>query len=523
MRRLPLICCALSAAAAAPAFANYADDTGYSQLAAELGAAIPTGNGVGMTQVEATPAPGAYMPEAGFGTFAGSGYWTGRVFTAKSGSAAFSDHAFHVAEHLYGHVTDQAFGRATMSTSVVNVNGWDANKWGSDFLSPSGQAPVVETQAVQNHSWVNDATASNANAIKDLVRRQDFSINRDNYVCCVGLNNGSLSPVNDMWASAYNVISVGLTNGEHSRGTTTSDMDGPGRRKPEIVAPLDATSFSTGYVSSAAALLREKADLINTANARKSKTLKAVLLAGATKDEFPNWEKSTTHPIDSVFGAGELNIYNSYFILAGGEQAANSFSGRPFMAWDNNSLAVGNTADYRLNIPAGMYGVELSAFIVWNRTLTNTSPTGFTLQPDSLINFDLTLFRDPAAGGAAVTIDSSLSTIYNLEHVWKKNLPAGNYRLNVSRGNGTVHDYSIAWRLTVAPQIVQTTFQFNGGNLDFTFEGLLPGQPYKFQSSPDLASWTDLDSFTATGTGRTFVTPRPPGSRMFFQLQPVLP
>ncbi|HWB04377.1 MAG TPA: hypothetical protein VG796_15210 [Verrucomicrobiales bacterium] len=521
MPRFRLICCVFSAATALPAFGNYADDTGYNQLKAELGAALPTGNSVGMTQVEATPATAAYLPEAGIGTFAGTGYWTGKSFTAKSGPGILSDHAFFVGEHLYGSNTDPDRWRASMSPAVVNIDNWNANDWQSGFLSPGGQAPVVETKAVQNHSWVNDATAANAITIRDLVRRQDFSVNRDNYVCCVGLNNGESTPINDVFASAYNVISVGRSDGIHSRGTTTSDMDGAGRRKPEIVAPLDATSFATPYVSSAAALLREKADLINTANARKAKTLKAVLLAGATKGEFPLWEKSATHPIDSIFGAGELNVYNSYFILDGGEQPAGAATARPDMAWDNQSLNAAGTADYRLTVPAGMYGAELSAFIVWHRTLTNTTPPLFTLQPDSLVNFDLTLLRDPSAGGAAVTLDSSTSTLYNIEHVWKKNLPAGNYRLRVSRGAGSAHDYSIAWRLMNLPHQPLITFAFNGANIDFTFTGLLLEQPYKFQSSADLSAWTDLTSFTATAVSRTFSTPRPAGARAFFRLLPV--
>ena len=30
--------------------------------------------------------------------------------------------------------------------------------------------------------------------------------------------------IGGMWASAYNVLAVGVTSGDHSRGTTTSDM-----------------------------------------------------------------------------------------------------------------------------------------------------------------------------------------------------------------------------------------------------------------------------------------------------------
>ncbi len=533
--------CPLLLLTALPAAANYPDETGYTRLKSELGAALPTGAGVGMTQVEGGPA-GSYMPQAGTGTFAGTDFWTGKIFTAKHGATTFSDHAYRVAQYMYGDATALPTYNSSMCPGVVDVDGYAANAWAfasNSFLAPTAErvAPLVESRAVQNHSWIYDADPgeillpgqSPSVTVNDLVRRQDFSIDRDNYVCCVGLNNGPASACPDLFAAAYNVISVGLTNGLHSRGGTTSDMDGPGRRKPEIVSPTDpvlsGTSFSTGYVSSAAGLLLEKASVMITNNARHTKTIKAVLLAGATKDEFPGWSKTTTHPIDAVFGAGELNIYNSYHILDGGEQPANHAAGRPYSGWDYHSLLAPATADYRLNIPAGTYGVELSAFLVWHRTLadSNNSPSIFTLAPNELANYNLTLFRDPAAGGAAVTIDSSNSTLYNLEHVWKKDLPAGNYRLRVSRTSGASQEFAIAWRLTTAPHQPQPEVTTEGNNFTFTFPGLLAGQPYKFQSSPDIATWTDIESFTATGPTATRVLARPDTSRLLYRLLPVLP
>lgn len=520
----------LLAASAVPCLGNYADDTGFNQLKAELGAAMLTGNSVGVSHVETSflvDGVVSYLPQAGSGTFPGAGYWDGKSFTAKGGAGGFSDHAYNVAARYYGITTDPDVYRASMAPAIVDVDCWNATNWSGDFLAPgpTRAAPVVEIRAVQNHSWISYADAATTATTNDMLRRQDYSINRDGYVCCVGVNNGATTTTPDLLAAAYNVISAGLTNGDHSRGPTTSDMDGPGRRKPEIVAPLEVTSFSTAYVSSAAVLLREKANMINTANARKPKTLKAVLLAGATKDEFPAWSKTAAHPIDAIYGAGELNIYNSYQILNGGEQPANNAAGRPYRAWDNQSLSPGGTADYRLNIPAGMYGVELSAFAVWHRTLTNITPVGFTLTPDTLVNFDLTLFLDPAAGGAAVTIDSSISTLYNMEHVWKRDLPAGNYRLRVSRNAaaGTTQDFTIAWRLSTAPHNPAPQMQSSGGNLNFTFPGLIPGQPYSFQSSPDFAAWTDIHNFTAASSTEMWATVKPPASRLFYRLLPVLP
>ena len=511
--------------------AGYADETGYTKLKTELGAAMPTGSGVDMTQVEGGPA-GIYMPQAGSGTFAGTGFWAGKTFTAKSGASTFFDHAYLVAQYMYGDNTNFPGSNSSMSPGVVNVDCYTSTYWLDEFLAPTALqlAPAVENRAVQNHSWVYDArpeVIGEAAYVNGMVRRQDFSINRDNYVCCAGLNNGPASAVPDIFASAYNVISVGLTNGLHSRGGTTSDMDGPGRRKPEIVSPTNpedaATSFSTGYVSSAAGLLLAKANLINTANARHTKTIKAVLLAGATKDEFPGWARTATDPIDAIYGAGELNIYNSYQILNGGEQPANDGNGRPNAGWDYHSLTAGGTADYRLNIPAGLYGVELSAFIVWHRTPTDGPGTGFVPQNDPLINFNLALLRYPAAGGAAVTIDSSTSTLYNLEHVWQRNLPAGNYRLSVSRTAGLDHDYAIAWRLTTAPHQPQPQMVTSANTFDFTFPGLLTGQPYKFQSSSDMVTWTDIESFTASGPVATRVVLRTSAPRLLYRLLPVLP
>lgn len=526
--------CTFLVLSALPAAAGYADDTGYTQLKAELGAAMLTGAGVDMTQVEGThPSfPTAYMPQAGSDTFPGTGFWAGKSFTAKSGAALYAEHAYRVAQYMYGDNTPFPGSNSSMCPGVVDVDGFKAANWADEFLAPLPLqlAPATEFRDVQNHSWVSDASAAGAAYYRDLIRRQDFSINRDNYVACVGLNNGSLTPIPDIFAAAYNVISVGLTNGEHSRGTVTSDMDGPGRRKPEIVSPTDAdliaTSFSTGYVSSAAGLLRAKANVINTANARNPKTIKAALLAGATKDEFPAWAKAATHPLDTVFGAGELNVYNSYHIMNGGEQPAGGMGGLPYFGWDVHSLNANTSTEYRLNIPAGMFGVELSAFIVWHRTPTDDPLVpGFSLANTALVNYDLLLQRHPAAGGAAVTIDSSSSTLYNLDHVWKKNLTAGNYRLRVTRAStaGPAHEYAIAWRLTAAPHLPQPQMTTTGSNFNFTFPGLITGHPYKFQSSPNMTTWTDIESFTAPGPVVTRIIPKPAVPRLLYRLLPVLP
>ena len=533
MRPSLLLCLAGASLPVPWARADYQEDTGFKRLQAELGAAIPDGTGVSVTQVEAAlPNPpfgvNAYIPQAAASdaSFTATGLFDGKTFNPKSGAGAASFHAVEVGSLFYGIDTALGNNPPSMSPGIVDVNFWEANSYMNTVLSPSGLEPVAETRAAQCHPWIYDsANSSQAPTVRDYVRRMDYAINRDNFVSVVGLNNGPTSVVPDMWASGYNVISAGLTNGEHSRGGVTSDMDGPARRKPEIVAPLTATSHAAGYIAGAAALLRQKADQIGTVNARKNRTIKAVLLAGATKEEFPAWSRTATDPIDAIYGAGELNIYNSYMILNGGEQPAGQTTGRPFMAWDYNSMSGNGSTEYRINIPAGQYGAELSAFIVWHRTPTDTNPQAgvFALGNDTLINFDLTLLRYPSAGGAATTIDTSTSTLYNLEHVWKKNLPAGNYSLRVGRGSGISHDYAIAWRVTVLPHQPQAVLTTSGNNYVFTWSDLLAGQPYKFQSSTDMSTWTDIESFTPASASASRTVAKTAAPRLYYRLLPVLP
>src|SRR5206468_8999465 len=123
-----------------------------------------------------------------------------------------------------------------------------------------------------------------------------------------------------------NGIAVGRSDGQHESGFTTVGNTGPtGRVKPDLVAPLGAVSFATPLVSSAATLLVQVAStapLNADPFAAKPQTIKAVLMAGATKAEFPTWSHTTTVPLDPVYGAGELNVDNSHRVLTAGRRAA---------------------------------------------------------------------------------------------------------------------------------------------------------------------------------------------------------
>ena len=503
------------------AAAGIEDDTGYSRLAAALGSSMPTGAGIGVSQIEAGS---AYLPQAGSGSYSGTGDFSGRNFIAKSAASALSLHAQRVGYHLFGPITASGLGWNTMAPGITAIDCYSASGYiDNDYLQPGAgnNAPVVETRALQNHSWIAYADSTTASSFNNYLRRLDFAVQRDSFLCFAGVNNTAGNPTPDLMAAAYNVIAVGLTSGDHSTGGTSEFVDGPGRLKPELVAPFDATSWATAYVSSAAAILRQRANALANPNAVRSETLRAALLAGATKDEFPAWSKSATVPIDAVFGAGELEVFNSDAILAGGEQTPNLLTPRPDRGWDHHAIAAGTTADYRLVIPAGTIGRELSAFLVWNRTLTDPLGGGFNLTVDPAVDLNLSLDLLPAAGGTT-PVDQSTSTLYTMEHVWKRNLPAGTYRLRVNRPaspTGT-RSFSLAWRLETAPHAPQAALSVAGGTASFTFSGLLPGQPYQLLASTDLVAWTAVHSFTATAATEAWNTTAP-DPRRCFRLVPV--
>jgi hypothetical protein len=464
-----------------------------------------------------------YLPQAGSGTFAGSGAFGGKSFTAKSGAAGLSLHAERVAYHLCGPFTASTSGWATMSPGITLIDVYESASFiDNGFLRPglTNTAPLTELRALQNHSWILYADSARASQYNDVLRRLDFAINRDGFLCMVGVNNGAAEKTPELMASAYNGLAVGLSNGNHSRGPTSAFVDGPGRLKPEITVPIDATSWATPYTASAAALLRQRSALTGSPNASRPQLLKAILLAGSTKDEFPFWSKSEQTPLDAITGAGELNIDLSDAILAGGEQVPDLALPRAPMAWDFHLLGAGNTADYLLRIPAGEVGAELSAVLVWHRTLTDPSGGGFNLSPDPLVDFNLSLELLPASGGAPVTIDASASTLYNLEHVWKRDLAAGTYRLRVSRGSGVAREYAIAWRLTAVSYPPELSAARTAEGMALTASHLFPGQTYHLETSNDLAAWSVHIPFTATGASASWSVPANE-VRRFYRLVPV--
>ena len=295
--------------------------------------------------VEAADAEGRFLPEDspnlepedGY-NFQGNSSFEKQIFRVKTFSESVS---YERSSHSEG-VGKRFFGDESITSWIPSVDVYAANQWSSqDFLLfGTSLPPLTEESMIQNHSWITYGYSDTSSAAEidsivlahnEIIRRFDYAINRDQFIACVGLNNGDSSKVPSILASSYNAIVVGNTNGSHSRGGTPSVLgigsgevnhDGTGRLKPDVVANDNSTSNCTPQVSSAVSLLYGISSNLGIPNACLPETMKAIIMAGAEKDQLNNWTRSSTKPIDQVYGAGKINVNNSYKILTKGDQSS---------------------------------------------------------------------------------------------------------------------------------------------------------------------------------------------------------
>ena len=461
---LPLAAVALQSTASADVFT----DIRYTDLVSRLGAATPTGAGIGIGQIEAPEnAAGSYAPDTALAEF------SGKTISLLSGTGiAPSWHATEVAKNLYGNTLSIAKG-------VSSISSWNVNPWITGVYlrvgSGSAVAPATPPAGVRvfNHSWIGSFGSTTSD--NDALRRLDFTVTRDNIFVAAGTNNGVGSAAQPMMAYAFNGVTVGLADGNHANALTPAGIDGPSRRKPDIVAPGQFTSFATPVVGAAAALLFDTADsdpaVSANANANRALTVKAALMAGTTHSA--TWSNGaptsgasrgvTATPLDPVYGAGLVNIDRAHRIFTGGEGTAfaapqaNTFERR--RGWDYIPTVVANTSAYwsfRLSGPVD----EMSVVATWHRQVA------INFSSWNMQDLDLRLWR--MAGGQLVSISGeagagafaggnceSVSTVDNTEHLYLRNLAAGDYVLELKRKAGTQSSLPVvvAWYMP-DPQVL---------------------------------------------------------------------
>jgi len=451
---------------------------GWTLLTNELGAAMPDGTNIAVSQIEGEVAANVYFPGTSNAAFAG------KIFNDKTGThIGESYHASTVGSNFYG-LTSAAPG-------IGYIDVYKNSHWlGDGFLWPAtGGDPLIETNRIQNHSWVGTSSVAS-----NYIRRLDYAIDRDGFTCAVGLNNLT-NPIPELLSYTYNGIVVGRSSGVHSTGPTTNDV--AGRVKPDMVAPGSQVSWSVPMVSGCAVLLMDTADEFGWTNGGRPQTIKALLMAGATKTEFgTNWDRTAWRPLDERFGAGELNIYNSWKILTNGEQNASATSVVKHIGWDYNEPAAAETNWYFFDMPTNHAPSRFSTILTWHRKITDGNP-GPTFSPNAFVaNLDLFLYQ-AAEFTPTNLLDHSTSQVDNVEHVFQTNLPCGRYALKVTSDSDA--KYALAWYKAPAAIPVFNEVSYLSSTGFVLKVGTSPNVLYGIQATTNLLdadSWTNIGSAT---------------------------
>lgn len=473
---------------------SWLEQVGYDRLSARLGwTVVPDCSGVSMTQVEAASSSGGHLPQAGRGDFDGVDAFEGKRFHAHSATSLESGHARIVGHFLYGSEPLLSFGAISLSSTVVEVDLYQAGVreyLGADFLVPSSKRPPFEeTNPIQNHSWYGQMGTASVAYMNDKLRRLDYSVSRDDFLCVVSMANGEEQPIPPLIASAFNVLTVGCSHGEHSHGYTDEGLDGGPRMKVDLVAPLAATSFATAAVSSAAAVLMESAA---SEDARHSEVMRAILMAGASPKPFPEWHGTSILPFDPVFGSGELRVDDSYRILAE-NQWSYSEGAKPR-----------NEIPLYLNDP--LQGVSI--VLAWNRHGSFGSGRS---RPGMVADMKLQLYYLDSPGGERELVWESDSYTENREQVRAGSLVRGRYMIVVE--SDVEVPFGLAWNVTLE-SVISLAVVGDG----VSASGLDVGESYVLQRSLDLSEWKDHSSFRAASHVQDIALPQDDVKQAYYRL-----
>ena len=458
-------------------FGGYKDDIGYSFLVYKFEGTPPVdGSGIPVVQVE-SPSEGNWMPDLNSLEF------SEKSLIDVTGGSDISSHATSVGKYFYGNASSIAPG--VTDISVYEVNDWLQWRLDGGFLYwKTLLKPGQSSNRVANHSWVSTFTMDPDPYSSDIFRRLDWVVEQDEYIQVVALNNGSIGK--KLLSSARNVIAVGLTNGNHPVGTIyVDDIYTANRTLPHLVAPFEATSWATPVVSAAVSLLVEAGSsdpLLSTDpeevstvsragitiyNAERSEVIKAVLMAGADRftqnsadSDIRNYRESEVNQaengLDKRFGAGQLNIFNSYEIITAGEQ--NSIEDDPsqegeviFQGFDYDPSFGGiggsnSTGTYYFTTDE--QHLILSATLAWNLKIDGGGVSPPIFDGDATY-YDMDLYLYDMTTGGEKVIEST-SSLDNTENIYIALQRDHDYLLQVTTGEGQDSfewDYALAWQI----------------------------------------------------------------------------
>jgi hypothetical protein len=423
-----------------------------------------------------------------------------------------SAHANEVASRFYGASTGVA-------PEVQHVDNYEAGHFFQDIVSLQAAIPA----SVINQSFVfSDASPGLQQTAVDSA--YDNYAARFNVLFVSGAGNGGAVGAP---ATAYNGLGVAAFGGSSSVGPTPDN----GRSKPDITAPATLTSFSTPLVAGAAALLVQAAlrgdGGAGVTNAAVDiRIIKALLLNGAVKPS--NWTHTVSAPLDTRYGTGVLNVFNSYLQLTGGQQAPTDSSTVSAGAAHPPTSATGSVASmrgwnfgtivssvvqdavqhYLFDLPGRSNDAFIAAVtLVWNRQLNQSG-----------IN-DLDLFLYDTRDNSLLA--SSQSAVDNVEHLFVSGLKPGRYDLQVLKNGGlakrVTNDETYALAFDFTPVMLDVAQSVNGVTISWPGSAL----GFELQSAPAFgpsSGWTSVTNSVAWSGGQSSVIVSAGSGGQFFRL-----
>jgi hypothetical protein len=387
----------------------------------------------------------------------------GSANTFPNSLSSESSHADDVAEFFYGIP-------GGVATNVAHVDNFDADFFTTNYVENASLPGIGDTVVNQSFTFGPLSAADQEQVDSDY---DNYSV--QNHTLFISAANNLVNSISVCApGTSYNCISVGAYDNFTYFNSIGPTIDN-GRCKPDITAIAGETSFSTPLVAGAAAVLMQAAlcgDGGSDTNAAfDMRSIKALLLNGAVKPS--DWTNSTASPLDARYGAGVLNVFNSYEQLIGGKHSFTTATSVSMGAahlptgatgnisalsgWDfntNSSTPLDDVVNhYYLNVTNNVPGVQftVTATLVWNRQ-----------QNQSAIN-NLNLFLYNCANSNLVLC--STSVVDNVEHIYLPQLAPGRYDLQVWKAGGipvvdivsAAETYSLAWEFVAPPSLAMTS------------------------------------------------------------------
>ncbi|MEO1574132.1 MAG: hypothetical protein AAFU65_04140, partial [Pseudomonadota bacterium] len=303
------------------------DPIGYARLVSAYGDALPDGARIDVAQVEPPSRiqgddkqsqRRTHVPDRSRRPFKGV-----QFVNVSEDQLDGSGHATSTARLFYGRGYSSAPG-------VERVHVFTANEFLKGLARPSGLGPA----RVWNHSWVGGVKGRDS----EILRALDRAVTARHWIVVAGVANKDPNP--PLLSSGFNLLSVGRSDGKHGAGTRhTSAAYSADRARPHLVAPAAKTSEAAPMVASVATLLLDalvgERDTHGLSRADESLVVRAALLAGARRtfdrgadpaaraqpDYAADASVRTANGLDTRFGAGQLNAWNSYHIVRSGPPA----------------------------------------------------------------------------------------------------------------------------------------------------------------------------------------------------------